>query len=68
MSQAVKITAATHERLEAFLAVVGRTQRGAVVRRALVRYLEWVGTLTAAELVAEGKEIRRATAARVYFE
>ena len=54
----IKITPATRERLNAVLEVVGKNHGGGVVRRALVRYLEWVGTLTPAELVIEGKAIR----------
>jgi hypothetical protein len=59
MANHIKITDATRERLNAVLAVVGMTQGGAVVRRALVRYLDWAVTLTPAELIAEGREIRR---------
>ena len=63
----IKITPATRERLDAVLAVVGKNHGGGVVRRALARYLEWLGTLTPAELVTEGKAIRwNPPAARVY--
>ena len=55
----IKITPATRKRLNAVLDVVGKTHGPGVMRRSLARYLEWLTTLTPAELIAEGKEIRK---------